>query len=111
MKKRQAFKFHFMPWAGLVGGLLGAGLTHQIGSEGMFNDCAAIAPVPILLTGLVGLALVASGAFASWTVFRGKAEVPTRKLVSTISLGSAALFAMAILLPMVASLVIPQCYQ
>ena len=111
MKKRQAVIHHFLPWAGLATGLVGAGLIHQFGSEGVFNDCAAISPVPILLVGLVALALTAAGAFGSWRVYRHKDEGQSRRLAAMISLGTAALFVMAILLPMIAALVIPPCYM
>ncbi|HYI43810.1 MAG TPA: hypothetical protein VD768_09335 [Sphingomicrobium sp.] len=100
-----------MPWAGLVAGMGGAGLAHQVGSEGMFNDCAAVSPGPILIVSLIGLALTAAGAFASLRVYREKSDRSSRHLIATVSLGLAALFAMAILLPMVASLVIPPCYM
>ncbi len=111
MRKLVAFKHHFVPWAGLVGGLLAAGIVHQIGSEGTFNDCASVSPVPIVVVGLLGLAVVGAAAWASWGVFRAKCEGSSRRLVSIVSLGMAALLAMAIVLPMIAALLIPRCYQ
>ena len=111
MKSSRELAHQFMPWSGLVAGLVGAGLAHQVGSEGMFNDCAVASPVPILLVSLVGLALTAAGAFGSWRVYREDSEGSSRRLIATISLGLAALFAMAIILPVVATLVIPRCYM
>ena len=111
MKRSSQMAHQFMPWAGLVTGLVGAGLVHQIGSEGMFNDCAAVSPVPILIVSLLGLVLTGAGAFGSWKVYRDKAEGSSRRLIATVSLGLAALFVMAILLPVIAALVIPQCYM
>ena len=100
----------FMPWAGLVAAIVGAGVAHQFGSEGTFDSCTAISPVPLLVVSLLCLLLVAAGAVGSWRVFREELETPARKLVAIISLASSALFALAILLPMIASLIIPPCF-
>jgi hypothetical protein len=111
MKERSALVDLFLPWAGLVSGTLGAALTHQFGAEGMFDDCEVIAPVPLLLVALLGLAIVAAGAFGSWRVWRDEAEVQSRRLIAVISLGACAFFALAIILPMIATLVLPPCFQ
>jgi hypothetical protein len=55
--------------------------------------------------------LVALGGLESWRVIRADAETPARRIVAIISVGSVGLYLLAILLPMVASLVIPPCYQ
>jgi hypothetical protein len=104
-------RHQFMPWSGLIAGFIGAAAVHQIGSEGQFNDCGQVDAPVIWLVGLVGLALVAAGAFGSWRVFHKKGEGESRRLISGVSLGMAALFAMTIALPMVASLMIPRCYM
>lgn len=111
MKQRSAFIDLLLPWAGLISGVAGAALTHQFGAEGMFDDCQAIAPAPLLLVALLGIAIVAVGAVGSWRVWRDDAEVESRRLVSLISLGTCALFVLAILLPMIATLVLPPCFQ
>ena len=100
----------FMPWAGLVAAVIGAGVAHQFGSEGTFDSCTAISPVPLLIVSLLCLLLTGAGALASWRVLREDLEAPARKLVATISVACSALFALAILLPMIASLVIPPCF-
>jgi hypothetical protein len=101
----------FMPWAGLVAGTVGAGIAHQFGSEAMFNSCQVISPVPLLIVSVLCLLLVALGGLESWRVIRADAETPARRIVAIISVGSVGLYLLAILLPMVASLVIPPCYQ
>lgn len=100
-----------MPWAGLIAGIAGAALAHQFGSEGVFDSCTVISPVPLLLVALIGVALAVAGGLASLSVLRGKAETPVRKLLATISVGTVVLFCFAILLPMIASLVLPPCFQ
>ena len=111
MKRSSEIRDLFMPWAGLVAGTIGGALAHQFGSEDVFNSCRAISPVPLLIVCVVSLLLVVAGGWESWRVVRADAETPARKIVGIISVGCIALFAMAILLPMVASLVIPPCFQ
>lgn len=100
-----------MPWAGLVCGIVGAGIVHQFGSEGTFDRCDIISPVPLLIVAVLGFALTAAGGLASWSVLRADAETQVRKLVAIISLGMVGLFCFAILLPAIASLVLPPCFQ
>jgi hypothetical protein len=109
--KRPEVRDLLLPWAGLIAGLGGGALTHQFGSEGMFDDCAAISPVPLLLVALLGIGLAVAGGLASLLVLRREVETPVRKLIATISLGTVGLFCFAILLPMIASLVLPPCFQ
>ena len=111
MKRSGEMRDLFMPWAGLVAGTVSAGIAHQFGSEGSFNSCSGISPVPLLIVSALCLLLVALGGLESWRVVRGDSETPARQLVAIISVGSVALYVLAILLPMVASLVIPPCYQ
>jgi len=111
MKRSGEMRDLFMPWAGLVAGTIGAGLAHQFGAEGTFDNCRTYSPVPLLIVSVLCLVLVALGGLGSWRVVSGDSETPARKLVAIISVGSVALYVLAILLPMVASLVIPPCYQ
>ena len=111
MKRSSEMRDLFMPWAGLVAGTIGAGFAHQFGAEGSFDNCSRFSPLPLLIVSVVCLLLVAVGGLESWRVVRGDSETPARKLVAIISVGSVALYLLAILLPMVASLVIPPCYQ
>jgi hypothetical protein len=111
MNMHGKFAMLFLPWAGLIISLAGLILAHQFGSEGMFDDCSAIAPLPLLLVALLGLILNVIGAVGSWRVWRNRDEAPARRLIATISLGSAALFAIAIILPIIATAVLPPCFR
>lgn len=109
--KRSEARDVFMPWAGLTAGLIGGALAHQFGSEGMFDNCAVVSPAPLLLVSIACLVLVVAGGLESWRVLRGDSETPARKVVAVVSVGCVALFAMAIVLPMFASLMLPPCFQ
>jgi len=108
--KRKSIRDGLSPWAGIMLGTLGAGLAHQIGSDSTFQDCTVGSPWIVILGAVIGLALVTAGAFLSYGVFASRAEPPVRKMLSVVSLLASALFSMAIVLPLIASLVIPQCW-
>lgn len=100
----------FMPWGGIALGTVGYFLAHQIGSDATFQDCRTGSPWIVILGTLIGLVVIGLGAFASWPVFRSSSEAPARRLVATISLMVSVLFAIGVILPFIASLVIPQCW-
>jgi hypothetical protein len=101
----------FMPWAGIALGTLGAGFAHQLGADSTFQDCRVGSPLIVIIATIVGLGLVALGALASWRVYGGDAETPARRMLATVSLMACAIFAIAIILPFIAALVIPGCWQ
>ena len=51
------------------------------------------------------------GALGSWRVYAADGETPARRMISIVSLMACALFALAIVLPFIASLVIPRCWE
>jgi hypothetical protein len=110
MKRDHSLARAFLPWAGLVVGIVAAGFVHQFGSEGTFDKCGVVAPVPILLVAALGFAVCAFAGLASWRSLRGEQDL-ARRIVATISVGSAALFGLAILLPMFAAAILPPCFQ
>lgn len=100
-----------MPWAGLALGTLGAGLAHQLGSDSTFQDCRVGSPALVIVGTIVGLLLVGIGALASWRVYGGDGEGPARRLIASVSLMACGVFAMAIILPLIAALIIPRCWK
>jgi len=110
VKRDSSLKEAFMPWTGLAVGVLAAGFVHQFGSESTFDKCAVVAPGPILLVATVGLLICAVAGFVSWRSLRGERDL-ARRVVAVISVGCAAVFGLAILLPMIAALVLPPCFQ
>jgi hypothetical protein len=100
----------FMPFAGLALGTLGGGLAHQIGSDATFQDCRYSSPSIVILAAILGLVLVALGASGSWSAYRAEGETSARRLVAIVSVMACAIYALAIILPLIASLVIPRCW-
>jgi len=101
----------FMPWAGIALGTLGGGLAHQLGADATFQDCRVGSPLIVIVGAIAGLLLVALGALGSWRVYGGDGETPARRMIATVSLMTCGVFAMAIILPVIASLIIPRCWQ
>jgi hypothetical protein len=101
----------FMPWAGIALGTLGAGFAHQLGADSTFQDCRVGSPLIVVIGTIVGLALVALGALGSWRVYGGDGETPARRMLAIVSLMACAIFAVAIILPFLAAMIIPGCWQ
>jgi hypothetical protein len=110
MRRSKQIAEQFMPWAGLVAGTLAAGVAHQFGSDGTFDHCAAISPIPLLIVSALLLIVAVAGLAGSWTVLRDRSQGQARRVIAVVSVGSATVFAFAIILPMIASLVIPPCF-
>jgi hypothetical protein len=95
----------------LIGGALGWGLSHQIGSNTVFDGCNPAALWVVLVVGILGLALTGAGAFLSWRVSRrGEAESETRRFVAMLTTLLAGLLAIAIVLQTLSALVIASCF-
>jgi hypothetical protein len=108
--RTERIRDRFLPWAGLALGSLGFGLAHQIGSDATFQDCRVASPGIVIAGTIVGLLLVGLGAFWSWRVYAADNEAPARRMLATVSLMACGIFALAIILPLIASLVIPRCW-
>lgn len=100
----------FLPWAGLAAAFLGLAIYHQWGSDGVFDDCGSY-PTPALgLILLFALLLAGLGAFGSLGVARNSQDSVPRRFIAMVSVGAAALFCVAMILPFIASLLIPKCF-
>jgi hypothetical protein len=100
----------FMPWAGLALGTAGFFLAHQLGSDSTFQNCRIGSPWMVLVGTLLGLAVIGVGASGSWRVYAARSEPSARRLVAVIGLLACALFAIGVVLPLIAALVIPRCW-
>jgi uncharacterized membrane protein len=106
----QRFRELFAPWAGIALGTLAAGVMHQAGSDSVFNDCAVATPLPVLIIGIVAIVVVVLAGLMSLRVARNEREGRSRRMIGGVSVGMSGLFLLAIIIPMIASLVLPPCF-
>jgi hypothetical protein len=96
------------PWAGLVAGMAGTGLQHQLVSDSLHFDCRY--GHYDLLIGLVALLLIAVGALVSWSSLRAREDLDAnRRFVAHMSLMAAVLFALFVLWGIMAGAILPAC--
>jgi len=99
----------FKPWAGLVAGMAGAGLQHQLVSDSLHFDCGyGDYNLPV---GLAALVLVVAGGLVSWSCARARPSDSdsTRRFVAHMSLLAAVLFALMVLWGILAGAILPGC--
>lgn len=109
--KATRIRDRFIPWGGLALGTAGLFAAHQIGSDATFQDCRIGSPWVVILGTLGGLALIALGALASWRVYADRGEGTPRRTIAVVSVMAAALFALAVILPFIAALIIPGYWE
>ena len=68
-------------------------------------------PWVVVLGMVVGLAFIAVGALASWRVYADRDEGPPRRTVAVVSVMASALFALGVILPFIAALILPGCWE
>jgi hypothetical protein len=96
------------PWAGLIAGMLGAGLQHQLVSDGMHFDCRYGGTD--IAVGVGALVLIALGALASWSALRAHPDKDsTRRFVAQMSLMAAGLFTVMVSWQTMAGVILPAC--
>ena len=110
MKTSERIRDGFMPWAGLALGTTGYFLAHQLGGDSTFQDCRAGSPMIVIIGTIAGLLVIGLGAMGSWRVYGADAEAPARRFISIVGLLACVLFAIGVVLPFIASLVIPPCW-
>ena len=109
MKDTRTIFEALVPWAGLVIGIAAAAFVHQFGSDGTFDHCDKLAPVPVIVIAVVGLLATLGSGLISWRSVHSADQ--THRVVAVISVGMALLFAFFILLPIIAASLIPPCFQ
>jgi len=97
------------PWAGLIAGMGGAGLQHQLVSDSLHFDCSN--GDYALLVGIAALLMIAFGGLVSWSSVRAHQAdaAPTRRFVAHMSVMAAVLFALMVLWGLMAGLILPGC--
>ena len=108
-RRRRTGIGRFLPWSGIVGGFVGIAVGHQWGSAGLFNDCARYSSAGMARVLGLGLLCIGIGAMGSIEVAYRSHETPERRFIALVSLGCAALFAVAMLLPGTSRTIKPIC--
>lgn len=106
--KRASARMELWPWAGMIGAGAGWILDHQIGSDGTFYNCEAGSSAT-LIVGVIALLVTAVSGMASFRLWRSAAETHARRFIALTAWLFAILLGLAILLPTMAALIIPQC--
>ena len=98
-------------WAALAAAVAAWFGSQQAGSDLSFAHCHASGAVPVLIIGLIALALAGIGGFFSHKVWdRGAAEHAGKPFIALIGMLTAALFAVAIVYQTLAAFIIPSCF-
>jgi len=114
---RRALSPDWRSWAGLIVGPVAWALHHQGGSNFNYADCRAWDGTAVVLTGVLALAAVLGAGGLSLSAWRrgggaaGASHDPPGRFVAGLSLMSAALFALTILIQMAAGLLVPACMR
>ena len=97
------------PWGGLIAGMGGAGLQHQLVSDSLHFDCRN--GDYALLIGVAALLLIALGGLVSWSSVRAHQAdaAPTRRFVAHMSVMAAVLLALMVRWGLMAGLILPGC--
>jgi hypothetical protein len=91
--------------------VLAGALAHQIGADSIFNDCQRFAPVPLLIVTTICIISSLGGGLASLRAVRMAGGETTSRVVGVISVGFALLVTLAIILPMLAAIILPPCFE
>ena len=106
--KRASVAMEVWPWAAMIGSGTAWVLAHQIGSDGTFYDCRNGAEVT-LIVGVIALIVTAAAGLTSFRLWRRGGETEARRFVALIGWLFAILLGLAILLPTIAGLILPEC--
>jgi hypothetical protein len=100
----------FAPWAGLIAGMVGAGVQHQGITDALHYGCDLPARRADLGLGLAVMAAIAIGALVSWrALVRAQPDESTRRFAARLSLIGASLFGLMTLWMTLAGSIEPIC--
>jgi hypothetical protein len=97
-------------WAALAAGAVAWFVSQQAGSDLSFAHCHASGALPVVVLGLLALALAGVGGLYSHRVWDRGAMEEGKSFVALVGMLTAGLLAVAILYQSVAALIIPRCF-
>jgi hypothetical protein len=86
----------------------GWALSHQWGSDSVFDNCAASGGPAVVLISLLGLLMIVAGGFYSFLGWRGSTE-SGRRFLGALGALMAPIAAFAVILQVAAGLILPSC--
>ena len=105
---RASAAMELWPWADMIGAAAAWILAHQIGADGTFYECDNGTMIS-LVVGILTLILTAVSGLASFRLWRRGGETEPRRFIALVGWLFAVLLGLAILLPTLAGLIIPEC--
>ena len=96
------------PLIGIFLAIGGWALSHQWGSNSVLDDCVANGGTLVVLTSLLGLAIVAAGGLYSFRGWSGPRE-SGRRFLGALGALLALIAGFAVLLQIAAGLILPPC--
>ena len=101
----------FMPWSGLALGTSGYFLAHQLGSDSTFQDCRVGSPLIVTIGTIAALLIIFAGTLGSWRIYIGEGQGQARRLIAIVGLLASGLYTIGVILPFIAAMVIPRCWE
>lgn len=96
------------PWSGMIAAIVGWSVSHQVGSDSVFDDCSHGSGI-VLLVSVLGLIVTVVGGAVSILSRAGGSGSEGRRFAALLSALLAALAGFAILLQIAAGLILPPC--
>jgi hypothetical protein len=97
-------------WAALAAGTTAWFVSQQAGADLSFAHCHASGALPLVVMGLLALALIGTGGLASYRVWDRAPGEAGKPFAALIGMLTAALLAVAIVYQSAAALIIPSCF-
>jgi len=94
------------PLLGIFAIVLGWSLSHQVGSDSIFDDCSRGGPLVIVVS-LIGLLVTAGGGFYCLAAWRGSEH--GRSFLGALGVLLALIAGFAIVLEIAAGIILPSC--
>jgi hypothetical protein len=108
----RALRLRLRPFGALASGAAGWFGHHQLLADAQRFDCGFGGPWVATLAGIVALAVIAAGCAWTWPARRVPqvgASTEAERFLAELSLTAAAIFALTVVVQVIASWIVPEC--